>query len=267
MPSLIEKQEREKLNRPMLWSVLLHIGIVGGLTLLIYIFGFFHGQEWGNNSVASAIQANLVSSAPAIPLPQVTPPNQNVLATETPSEAPAIPTPKTETIPPPNAIPIPVKKKIIHPKKKKPHQATPKRVQVKPKQYRAHYGEQRATQIPHSTAQNTSEHSTVQVHGGNFASMFPYYVSLITNKVSNNWYRQEVDPSTPFGSKVTVNFVISRDGSVSEIEIYQPSGSQSLNTSGVQAIERIESFPPLPSGYNGSNITVSYTFTYSQPGQ
>lgn len=62
MPSLIEKQEREKLNRPMLWSVLLHIGIVGGLTLLIYIFGFFHGQEWGNNSVASAIQANLVSS-------------------------------------------------------------------------------------------------------------------------------------------------------------------------------------------------------------
>lgn len=267
MPRLFEKQERERLGRPMVLSLLLHVGVLGGITLLIYFLGLFHGEEWGNNAPTGAIQAQLVSSAPTIPLPQDHTPNNNVLATQTPSEAPAIPSKKTETIPPPDAIPIPVKKKIRHPKKKKPHQNAPQRVQEKPKQHRANYGEQRATQIPHSVTGNPTPNNTVSVNGGNFSSRFPYYVNLITAKVSGAWYRQEIDPSTPYGSKVSVTFVIARDGSVSDIRIAQPSNSPTLNSSAVRAVERVESFGPLPYAYKGSSVSVEYTFTYSRPTQ
>lgn len=267
MPRLFEKQEREQLSRPMLWSVVLHLGILGGIAGLVFFFGLFHGEEWGNNAAMGAIQANLVSSAPSIPLPQDHPPNQNVLATQTPSAAPAIPSKKIEQIPAPNAIAIPVKKKIIHPKKKKPHQTAPQRVQEKPKPHRANYGEQRATQIPHATTGNPSPTNAVSVNGGNFSSRFPYYVNLITTKVSGAWYRQEIDPSTPYGSKVSVTFVISRDGSVSDIRILQPSNSPTLNSSAVRAVERVQTFGPLPDAYKGSSVSVEYTFTYSQPTQ
>jgi protein TonB len=107
----------------------------------------------------------------------------------------------------------------------------------------------------------------VQVQGGDFAARFPWYVDKITRLVSQNWYRYQIDPSTRWGTQVSVVFTIQRDGSVSftSITIPQASASSTLNKTAKEAVQRVGSFGPLPDQYTGRNVSVEYTFTYDQP--
>jgi protein TonB len=258
--------EREPLGSPMAKSFGLHLLIVVmavGYTLLA---GRFHGTEWGDNKAPGAIQATLVSSAPAIPLPQDTPPTPNVLATDQPSPAPAAPQPKEVQIPPPDAIPIPVKAppKVKLKEEKKPTPPAPKHAQPQDVQHRARYGEAPATQLQHSLAQNQGKTNPINITGGGEGFNFPYYVGIIQRKVQQAWYVYEVS-GTPAGSKASVTFSIARDGTPSNIRISQSSGSPTLDSSAVRAVQRIESFGPLPPGYSKSSVSVEYTFTYDQP--
>lgn len=246
-------------------SVALHLCIVGAFVLYAFIHGLFHGNEWGSNSTANAISATLVSAAPTLPLPQDHPPTPNVLATDNPSPAPALPQPKAPQAFPLDAIPIPAKKPPKPKVEKKVEQAAPKHPQVAPRQHRANYGQAPATQIPHSMAANTTQHNPVNINGGDFSSRFPWYVSQITRTVNDNWYRQEIDPSTPYGRVTRVIFTISRDGTPSNIRITQSSGSPTLDTSAVRAVQRVNTFGALPPQYRGSNVSVEYTFSYDQP--
>ncbi|MGC2400972.1 MAG: hypothetical protein WA510_14360, partial [Acidobacteriaceae bacterium] len=78
------------LGSPFAQSLLMHGLLFGLLIGYGYVHNLFRGSEWGANTLQEgAIQATLVSTA-ALPLPQDHPPTQNVLATETPSVAPAL---------------------------------------------------------------------------------------------------------------------------------------------------------------------------------
>lgn len=260
MRKSFDQLEREQMGRPMRISIVFHVFVFAGLVLAIFVSRFFHGAEWGNNAPAGAIQATLVSSAPSIPLPQIVPPNKDVLATQTPSKAPAIPQEKTEAVPLPSAVPIQAKP---HPRKKVEQQKVPQRVKPKKLKHRANYGEQQAANMPHSPQTTQTPAKTVVVNqGGSFASLYGWYVTRIQQMVSSNWFSQVVDPSTPAGAKVTLTFQISSSGAVSDIRISQSSGYPSLDSSGERAVERVGSFPPLPPGYAGRYINVGYTFTY-----
>ena len=257
-------------------SLLLHAGFIAAAVLATFATHFMHHNEWGNQQAPGAIQATLVSSAPALPLPQDRPPTPNVLATETPSPAPAPPLPSIASVPPPDAIPIAERKMPPPPKKhvekqkpapiqKQAHEerAAPKHAQPTTRQHTAQYGEAPATEMPRSVAptQNGPQ-QPVTVTGGSNGFNYPWYVSLIQRKVSQAWYTQEVDPSTPYGAQVRVTFSISKDGTPSNIKIEQSSGSPTLNSSGIRAVQRVENFSPLPSGYSKSSVSVEYTFTY-----
>jgi periplasmic protein TonB len=250
--------EHERFGAPMAGSFLLHGFVIAAVTVAAYLVGHFHGAEWGNDRAPGAIQATLVSSAPTIPLPQDTPPTPNVLATEQPSPAPAPPQPKAAPVPQPDAIPIPVKKPEKKMPEKKQEQPSPKHAQPQPQQNRAHYGEAPATQIPHSLAGNPGENNPVNVNGGDFGSRFPWYVDVIRRKTAQNWLQREVAPGTPAGARVFLSFVISRDGSPSQVRIAQPSGSPTLDSSCLRAVQRVDTYGPLPPGYNGSTLSVSY---------
>src|SRR5277367_5167735 len=87
--------KRDHFGGPAVGSLMLHVGIVGAVALYVFLVGRFHGGIWGNaESAPGAIQATLVSSAPTIPLPSENKPTDNVLATQTPSQAPAPPAPQ-----------------------------------------------------------------------------------------------------------------------------------------------------------------------------
>lgn len=265
MPRDAVQIESEPFGRPAAESVLLHIGVVALLALIIYLNNHFnHGIEWGNTAPQGAIQATLVNSAPTIPLPQLTPPTPNVLATEQPSPAPAPPQKATIPVQPTDAIPIPTRKPKLK-QAPKPHPASPRHAQPMQQQHRATYGEAAPTQLAHSMTQPvTHSNSPVSVNSGDFASRFPWYVDRITRMVSQNWYTQDV-VGTNYGSQVSVTFTIGRDGTVSNIHISGASSSPTLNTTAVQAVQRVETFGPLPSQYTGRNVSVEYTFTYDQP--
>ncbi len=257
--------QKDALGTPLAESFALHLLIVAALAVSLWLHGRSHGAEWGQG-LQGAVQATLVSSAPSIPLPQVQKPSDNVLATENPSPAPAI---EKQPVAPPQdlkAIPIPVKQpaKPLPPKPQQQEQKHPQPLEP-PKQNRANYGEQAPTSQPRSMAQTTGPASPVAITGGS-GFRFPWYVDLITRKVRENWYIQEVDPTTPKGRQVTVTFDVARDGAPSHVQVASSSGSSTLDTSARRAVQRVESFGPLPPGYNGSSLSVAYTFTYDQTG-
>jgi len=259
-------EQKEAFGGPAAGSVFLHLGFVGLIALMVFASDRFHGNQWGVNGPKGAIQANLVNSAPSIPLPSITPPTPNVLATQTPSPAPAPPTKETIPITPPDAIPLAAHKPKLKPVEK-PHEASPQHAQPTNETNRAQYGEAPSTNMAHAMNNAARSNAPVQVQGGDFAARFPWYVDKITRLVSQNWYTYQIDSSTRFGSQVSVVFTIERDGSVSftSIQLPQPSSSPSLNKTAREAVQRVGNFGPLPDQYTGRNVSVEYTFTYDQP--
>lgn len=254
--------EPTTLGRPKIsGSLVLHLGFAAAIAIGSIAGRFIHHNQWGNQQAPGAID---VSMADSIPLPQTTPPTPNVLATQMPSPAPAPPLPAIAPIPKPDAIEVPERKFPKHEKhEEKPHHESPKFAQPTHAENRAQFGEASATQIPHSmAAPNNNPNNPVDITGGSQGFDYPYYVSIIQRKVSQNWYTQEVDPRTPTGSQVKITFVIARDGSASQFRIEQGSGFPTLDSSAIRAVQRVENFSPLPSGYSKSSLYVEYTFTY-----
>src|ERR1700729_922707 len=252
----------EGLASPFAQSFLLHGLIVGVLFGYAYLHNMFHGSEWGANAFQQgAIQATLVSTA-ALPLPQDHPPTDNVLATETRSVPRALEEQKPEPLPLPEATPIPEKQTPVKPEPK-PQPKTPPQHQPPPKpQNKANYGEAAPANVPRATAANNAANSPIAQTGGDFGSRFGWYVDVIKRKVAQDWYLQEVEPSTPVGATVFVQCTVARDGSPSNISRATPSSSPSLNSSCLHAVQRVDTFGPLPSGYNETSLNVHYHCTY-----
>jgi protein TonB len=261
-------------------SLALHLGLMATFAVYTFIHSHLRHDNWGANATQGAIAATLVSNAPAIPLPQEQPPTPSVLATPTPSPAPAPAAlqPKAIEEPKPDAIPIPIKeppkpappKKTAQPEqmpKPQPRQPLDSRANRYPSpvptpQNRATYGEA-APQMSRSLNTNQGPNNPVNIKGGDFGSQFPFYVDVIKRTVARNWYQQEVQPSTPAGAKVYLNFNVSRDGTPSGVHIETSSGSPTLDTSCMRAVQRVDTFGPLPGGYNQNSISVEYYCEYS----
>jgi periplasmic protein TonB len=247
----------ERVFAPAMGSLLLHGGLIALAALYIFIAGLFHPNVWGGPGTGGVMKANIVDSP--LPLPTHEQPNQNVLATETPSKAPELPNLKTKQMEDLKAIPIQGKK--VKPQKETQHK-TPQRAPTPEKRQNvARYGEHSGSVMQRSIQQPGSNSQT-SVENGNFGAMFPWYVQQINNRMSQNWYRSEVNSATPAGSRVYLTFTIDRDGSATNEQIAQSSGSSTLDYSCLHALQRVQSFPPLPQGYNQSTLRVSYYCEY-----
>jgi protein TonB len=244
---------------PAAGSLLLHGALFGGLLFYGILNGFFHHNPWGNPGAGSAIQVTLVSNALPLPADQQ---NQNVLSTETPSQAPAEPTPKAKEAVDETAIPIAGKelkpqKQAKNVPKTQPHQPPPKQ------DYRAQFGEQSGSLMARSTMAQTSAADTpVTIANGDFGSRFPYYVNGIKVKVKQNWDAAQVDSRTPKGAVAEVYFRLNRQGVPSSFRVSTPSGSSTLDRSCLLATERVDTFGVLPPQSNDQYLDVTYDCTY-----
>jgi protein TonB len=253
-----EQLERELTPEPVagpaMGSVVLHV-LLGGVIVFYGVFsGLFHHDLWGNSGPGGSMQVTLVSNA--LPLPSDQPPNQNVLATDTPSQAPAAPSPKQQQRVDETAIPI-------LGRQEKPEKRTVRKTQQhqpQPLQNRAAYGEQAGSRIQQAIA-STSNGPTV-VGNGDFSSRFGWYVNQINAKMAASWNRYEVDPRTPHGSRVYLIFTIDRDGSPSNVQLDRSSGSPTLDLSCERGVQRVGTFGPLPAAYNQGTLKVSYYCEY-----
>jgi protein TonB len=241
----------EPMMAPAASSFLLHGALVAVLLTYGLVAGLFHHNLWGGAG-SGTIQVNVVS---ALPLPSDQPPNENVLATDTPSQAPAEPAAKTKHAVDESTLAISGKNK--------PKQNTRKSQQHEPEPDNlARYGEQTGSSLARSIQPQGFTSGQTTVSDGDFGSRFGWYVDGINRKMSTNWYKPEVDPHTPRGSRAYIQFAIHRDGSVSNVQMSQNSGSQTLDRACMRAAQRVDTFGALPAQYNQSTVMTSFYCEY-----
>jgi protein TonB len=76
--------------------------------------------------------------------------------------------------------------------------------------------------------------------------------------------KYEIDPRIAAAQRVYVVFDIARDGHPANVKIEQSSGVPSLDQSAVRALQRIDTFGPLPSDYSGNKVSVEFWFDYKR---
>lgn len=252
-------EQDDKFGRGIAGAIALHL-VLAAIFIGVALFAHTSASHWGENaSSVGAIQASMVS---AIPLPQkFKPVDKSVLAPDNVSPAP-VPPPKEAAAPPPRETDILVKSKL-QPKKVAPilTPAPPKHPQPAPPSPKAATGES-ATQLPQSSTQLKNGTATATVQDRTFGNRYAYYVQIVSQKVAQNWYTAEADSHASQGKHTTIVFDIERDGTPANVRILDKSGSPSLDTSALRALQRVDGFGPLPAG---NQITVEYTFDYRQP--
>lgn len=246
------------LSRPLVWSAGLHLGFSAFILLwATYITGI-RGQGWGSGGGGDAMGATLVNS---VPLPANPVQTSNVLATE--SKGLSQSQPKAEEKEP-DAIPIADKNS-----KKKPKPVTStsaRKAQPEPESNEIPYGEGGPVSGPYAmfSAGGAKGGFGFTGGGGDFGSRFSWYVQAVQRKVSENWLKYEIDPTIHEANRVYLTFDIARNGHPGNVQIEQSSGVPSLDRSAVYAIQRIDTFGPLPPEYSGSRVSVEFWFDYKK---
>ena len=249
--------ENGQLRRPLAWSLGLHLAFAALVVLYAMFIQGFRGAGWGSGGGGDAMGATLVS---AVPLPANPAETSNVLATESKGLSKSLPAVQEKE---PEAIPIPdknTKAKV----KPAPPSATQRKPQPEPPESnQIPYGEGGPVSGPYSmTAGGAKGGFGFTGTGGDFGSRFSWYVQAVQRKVSESWLKYEVDPRVTEGNRVYVTFDVARDGHPSNVQIEQSSGVPSLDQSAVRALQRIDTFGPLPSDYTGSKVSVEFWFDY-----
>jgi protein TonB len=242
----------EPIAAPAAGAVMLHLAVAAFLISYAWMLGLFHHNLWGSQGAGGAMQVTMSSALP-LPADQV---NQNVLATETPSQAPAQPSPKEQHKVDETAIPIAGK----HTQPKQRNVAKAQLHQPPAPKNVAQYGEQAGSNTPRQMQPGTAGQTTVG--DLSFASIFPWYVDQINRTMSKNWNEYEVDPHTSKGARAFIVFTIRRDGSVSGARLERSSNSGTLDTSCLRAVERVDTFGGLPPAYRGNTLDVEYYCEY-----
>jgi protein TonB len=254
--------ERSQLNRPLAWSAGLHLAFFTFVILYAMFVHGFRGEGWGSGGGGDAMGATLVTS---VPLPASASETTNVLATE--SKGLSKSEPKAQEQTPPEAVAIPDKNTKIKPKpvtsatKKKPEpEPEPEDTNQIP------YGEGGPVSGPYSmfNAGGAKGAFGFTGGGGDFGSRFSYYVQAVQRRVSENWLKYEIDPNIAQANRVYLTFDIDREGSPKNVQIEQSSGVPSLDVSAVRAIQRIDTFGPLPPEYAGNKVSVEFWFDYKR---
>jgi protein TonB len=199
----------------------------------------------------------LVSS---VPLPASAVQTQNVLANE--SKGLTQSQPKTEEKEP-EAIPIPGKNAKIKPK---PRSSESQKAQPEEESNVVPFGEGGPVSGPYGSfnAGGAKGGFGFTGGGGDFGSRFAWYVRVVQQKVSENWLKYEVDPGVTDARRVYVTFDIMRDGHPASVQLEQSSGVPSLDQSAVRALQRIDTFGPLPPDYSGNKVSVEFWFDFKR---
>lgn len=245
----------EPWEQPLAWSVVLHAFLFGGILIYGAVAGM-RGESWGGVGGGGAISATLVSN---IPIPHPPTESQNILANESKGLTKSLPKAEEKA---PDAIPIPDKSTRVRPTPRSTTEAKPK--PVEPPSNVVPFGQGGPVSGPYGTfsAAGAKGGFGFTGGGGDFGTRFAWYVRVVQQKVSENWMKYEVDPNIHDARRVYITFDILRDGRPTNVQVEQSSGVPSLDQSAVRALQRIDSFGPLPNDYGGSRVSVEFWFDY-----
>lgn len=253
--------EHDRWGRNLAWSAGLHLTVTLAIIGYAFVAHGRGGSNWGAGGGGEAIGVSLVSN---IPLPANPVQTQNVLATESKGLSKSQPKPAVEE---PDAIAIAEKnakkKPVKQPtatQRKPPPQPVEEANNVVP------FGEGGPASGPYSVFNSGAAKGGFGFTGGggDFGSRYAWYVRVVTQKVSENWLKYEVDPRITSANRVYLTFDIERSGRPTHVQVEQSSGVPSLDQSAVRALQRIDTFGALPADYSGSKVSVEFWFDYKR---
>jgi periplasmic protein TonB len=253
--------EHERWGRALAWSGGFHVGVIAFLIVFSMVFSSRSGGTWGAGGGGEAIGATLVSTVPIAATPTDL---QNVLANESKGLTKSEPKVQEKE---PDAIEIQGKNTKIKPQKKQ-ETASKEKAQPQPEEEsnQVAFGEGGPVSGPYGTfsANGAKGGFGFTGGGGDFGTRFAWYVQAVQRTVSQNWLKYEIDPRITSAQRVYVTFDISRDGHPGNVQVEQSSGVPSLDISATRAIQRIDTFGPLPPEYSGSKVSVEFWFDYKK---
>ncbi len=252
--------EHDSWPKALGWSAGFHVAVAAFIFLYATYVATSHGQGWGAGGGGSAIGVSLVSNVPLLAAPS---PTQNVLANESKGLTQSQPKPQEKE---PDAIEIQGKNVKIKPKKVVT--VTKEKPKPEPEEdtNQVAFGEGGPVSGPYGSFASGGAKGGFGVtgNGGDFGTLYAYYVQIIQRKVSENWLKYEVDPNITNANRVYITFDVARDGHPYNVQLEQSSGVPSLDVSAIRALQRIDTFGPLPQDYTGNKITVEYWFDYKK---
>jgi len=255
--------EHERWGRNLAWSVGLHVLVAGCIVGYAIVAPASRGSDWGAGGGGDAMGVTLVSN---VPLPANATQTQNVLANQSKGVSQSQPQPEVKQ-PEPEAIPIPDKN--AKKKTKLETSATKRKPEPQPVEEANNivpFGQGGPVSGPYGTFSVGGAKGGFGFTGGggDFGNKYSWYVKVIQQKVSENWLKYEIDPRISAANRVYVTFDVARDGSPRNVQVEQSSGVPSLDQSAVRALQRIDTFGPLPSDYSGNKVSVEFWFDYNR---
>lgn len=254
--------EHDSWKRDVALSVGAHALLFGGMMLYAYLLGGGIGEDWGGTGGGGAMNVALTTS---IPLAPRNAPAENIVATESEGVSESIPKPPEKA---PDAIPIPEQQakkteKGVTPTRPKPQERQVKRTEPPPQNV-VPFGEGGPVASAYAISTPTGGGGLTFGSDGAFGTRYGWYVDAVRRKVSENWYKYEVGAGLESAKRVYITFEILRDGRPNNIQISQSSGVPALDISAMRALQRIDTFGPLPSDYRGSKVNVEFYFDYKR---
>ena len=252
--------EHDSWPKALGWSAGFHVAVTAFIFLYAAYLAGSPGQGWGSGGGGSAIGVTLVSS---VPLPATPAPTQNVLANESKGLTQSQPKPQEKE---PDAIEIQGKNTKVKPKKIVTVTKEKPKPEPEEESNQVAFGQGGPVSGPYGSfsAGGAKGGFGITGSGGDFGTKYGWYVQIIQRKVSENWLKYEVDPRITSAQRVYITFDVARDGHPYNVQVEQSSGVPSLDISAVRALQRIDTFGPLPPDYSGSKISVEYWFDYKR---
>jgi TonB family protein len=93
---------------------------------------------------------------------------------------------------------------------------------------------------------------------------FQFYLQMISDKITANWFQALVDPGVGGVLQTQVYFRIYKNGQISDVKIDVSSGVESFDLSARRAIQTAAPFAPLPNEYDGQYLGITLVFEHAK---
>jgi periplasmic protein TonB len=238
-------------------SLITH-GVVVGLLVTSGLFNLSKSNFGNQHASSGSIGVDVVKS---IPIPQKQAPT-NPLANDSTSVVPMAPTPpkpiKQVKVAPDKAIPIPDKVDKHKPSAKQELQS----LYRPPEPYKENQVFSRTPQAANSPLFGMKGAAGIDIGKASvLGDRFGAYVNLMTDRIAQHWNRSGMPPSA---QKCQISFTIARNGTVTNVQVSEPSGNYLLDTSAKRAVIDASPLPPLPPQFDKNEATVDLSFQLKQ---
>lgn len=93
---------------------------------------------------------------------------------------------------------------------------------------------------------------------------FQFYLQMISDKITANWFQSLVDPGVGGLLQTQVYFRIYKNGTISDVRIEVSSGVESFDLSARRAIRESAPFATLPNEYDGQYLGITLVFEHAK---